>query len=99
MVKMGKWEKEKERKKKRKKNEGEKEKEKQRRSVVSPMTTDSCDIVEMGEVHGYGERMGKEIGGKKEGKKNGEWQWQRNVREKCDLLGFFEMNGRDEIRK
>ena len=33
------------------------------------MTTDSRDIVEMGEAHGYGERTGKEKGGKKEEKK------------------------------
>ena len=78
------------------------EREKQRRSVASlPVTTDSHDIIEMGEAHGYGERTGKETGGRKEEKKreNGEWRWQRSGREKCDLLGFFEMNGRDGIRK
>ena len=46
------------------------EREKQRRSIASPpVTTDSHDIVEMGEAHGYGERTGKEKGGKKEEKK------------------------------
>ena len=54
MVKMGRWEKE-------RNND---------RSVASPpVTTDSRDIVEMGEAHGYGERTGKEKGGKKEEKK------------------------------
>ena len=33
------------------------------------MTTDSHDIIEMGEAHGYGERTGKETGGRKEEKK------------------------------
>ena len=46
------------------------------------------------------ERGKKQEEGKKNKKReNGEWQWQRSGREKCDLLGFFEMNGRDEIRK
>ena len=93
-------EREKERKKERdEKNQGEKEK--QRQSVTSPLVmTDSRDIVKMGEAHGYGERTRKETGGRKEEKKreNGEWRWQRSGREKCDLLGFFEMNGRNEIR-
>ena len=33
------------------------------------MTTDSCDIVEIGEAHGYGERTGKETRERKEEKK------------------------------
>ena len=46
------------------------EREKQRRSVASsPVTTDSCDIVEMGDAHVYGERTGKEKRGRKEEKK------------------------------
>ena len=63
--------------------------------------TDSCDIVEMGETHGYVERMGKETGGRKEEKKKEKMESGsgKEVGEKCDLLGFFEMNGRDEIRK
>ena len=49
--------------------------------------------------------MERELGKKKEERKkkkkreNGEWRWQRSGREKYDLLGFFEMNGRYEIRK
>ena len=35
--------------------------------------TDSCAIVEMGEWHGYGERMGKKIGRRKE-KTEREWR-------------------------
>ena len=62
---------------------------------------DSRGIVEMGEWHGYGERTGKkqEGGKKKKQRENGQWRWQRSGREKCDLLGSFEMNGRDEIKK
>ena len=46
------------------------------------------------------ERGKKKKGEKKEKKKEkGAWRWQRSGREKCDLLGFFEMNSRDEIRK
>ena len=44
------------------------------------------------------ERNRKEERRKKQ-RENGEWRWQRSEREKCDLLGFFEMNGRDEIKK
>ena len=62
------------------------EREKQRRSVVSPpVTTDSRDIVEMGEAHGYGERTRKEKGGKKEEKKERKWRvavaekWERKI--------------------
>ena len=63
------------------------------------MITDSHGIVEMGEGHGHGERTGKEIGEGKEGKKRKSGNDKEMGEKKCDLLGFFEMNGRDEIRK
>ena len=59
------------------------EREKQRRPVASlPVTTDSRDIVEMGDAHGHGERIGKEKGGRKEEKKKRKWRVA--VAEKCE---------------
>ena len=77
----------------------EKNREKERETMSIGGITRLIAAVLLRWVSGMGMERERERNRKEERRKKIKWRWQRSGREKSDLLGFFKMNGRDEIKK